>query len=149
TGAIRWPICPPIRWRTCLRMRATPCNAESMASLLASLGGNHGDLRMPTRFGRNNLPGLTVPWSLYTGPGAGNAGIDAAFSYAQGQGNQATFTIQVYDDDVEVAIQDCLGTNLYNKDTGTLDRRLPIRHPRFDWMYCERVTTVRPQGFEK
>src|SRR5262245_43787665 len=97
---------------------------------------------------KNNLPGLTVPWALYTGPGAGNAGIDASFSYAQGQGNQATFTIQVYNDDVETAIRDCLGTNLYNKEAGRLDRKLPIRHPIFDWMYCDRVTSVRPQGFD-
>lgn len=90
---------------------------------------------------------LTVRWAEFiTDKGSSQ---EAAFSYADG--NQATLTIFVYDADLEQAIADLLGSQEANFGGGsgsnTLDRVLPAQHPRFSWLFCSRVSSVKPYRF--
>lgn len=79
-------------------------------------------------------------WAEYnprTSPMAG----DVAMSYSGG--NQATMTILIYPPDVYQAIGDLLGSNIFNQQTGQLDRVPPMKHPVFEWLYASRVVSIK------
>lgn len=92
---------------------------------------------------------ITVRWSEFITDKGSNR--DAAFGYADG--NQATLSIFVYEDDLLTAIADLLGSQEANFGGGsgstTLDRKLPAQHPNFDWLFCSRITGIRPYRFKE
>ena len=78
---------------------------------------------------------LTVPWAERNDRTGGQE-----FNAGYNPGNQHTLQIWVNWGDLEQALIDLLGTNLYNASSGNIDRQLPAKHPRFRQFYAERVS---------
>src|SRR5581483_2537220 len=63
-------------------------------------------------------------------------------------GNQTTMSILVNDADVEQAVADLLGSQEMDPNVhGQLNRVIPMTHPRFHWMFAERITGAHPIRF--
>jgi hypothetical protein len=85
-----------------------------------------------------------IPWAEYISNKS--ATTDSQFSY--GAGNQTTMSILVNDADVEQAVADLLGSQEMDPNVhGQLNRVIPMTHPRFHWMFAERITGAHPIRF--
>ncbi len=83
-----------------------------------------------------------IPWAEYVGA-HGPGSPDGAMGY--GHGNQLVMHIWVYPEDLQTAIMDLLGINVVPDSTSNqINRQSPMRHPIFEWLYAERVTSIKP-----
>lgn len=67
---------------------------------------------------------------------------EASFGYDGGV--QATFSIVVRWEDVFEACADILGFATVDRLTGKLKRKLPVKHPLYEWLYAQRLVSVKP-----
>ncbi len=93
---------------------------------------------------QNNSWLTACPWAEYHSRAGGVA--DANLSYEGGQ--QATKTILIYFDDLNLACQAILGVNQFLPffpSGPVLSRMLPLRHPEMPWLYASRIASIRPR----
>jgi hypothetical protein len=96
--------------------------------------------RMPIQLQSNGFFPSGIPWAQVT-PDHSPLADEYALSYVGG--NQAVMQIQIYPEDIYQAIEDLLGSNIYNAQTGQLDRAPPMRHPVLEWLYVTRITSIK------
>lgn len=84
--------------------------------------------------------GLEIPWCEYAGIGNTSA-ADAGF---KPNDNRATMPILVYEENMDELPGEILGYARRNGDA--LSRKLPWRHPRWNWMYAEAIASVKGMG---
>lgn len=86
---------------------------------------------------------ISMPWAEFTS----RTGSTQEASFGYQSGNQAMMSILVEWDLQIYAIREILGHHIFNRFTGYLERTLPVRHPVYDWLYAERITSCRPIRF--
>ena len=95
-----------------------------------------------------NQPGgwVTVAWEEFVGQDASHG---AAWSTGWEDGNQATFQVLInWNDALQFEI-DVLGYAKFNKDTGKLQRTMPVRHPVKSFLRAERIVSVQPVRWDE
>lgn len=85
---------------------------------------------------------LSVPWAEFIGKDASHGATWNA-GWEDG-GTQSTFSILVNWKDGPIVEPAILGTAVFNSDTNTLTRTLPVRHPYKSDAFAERIVSATP-----
>lgn len=84
-------------------------------------------------------PPFSFPWAEFISQHGTTS--DASFGYMSG--NRTSLTIIINYEDRLSAINEILGTNVYNRVTGNLDRVPPVQHPDYYQCYASRIGSLK------